>query len=85
MIIRLINALFNGYMTLLVLYALMSWFPELYESSIGKTIVKLVHPYISFFDRHIPSIGGLSFNVIIAAFVLQFIQRGLYSILSLFL
>ena len=75
-LVIIINYLFRAYSMVLVLYALLSWLPGARESSLGKLISKLAEPYIGIFDRHIPSIGGISFNVIIALFVLNLVQRG---------
>lgn len=84
-IITVINRLFQLYSTLLVIYALMSWLPGARESQIGQIINRLVRPYLDIFDRYIPSIGGISFNVIIALLVLNLIQRGLINLLFILL
>lgn len=80
MIIQIILQFFNAYQLLLVLYALMSWLPGARQSSFGQLVARLVRPYLDIFDRVIPPIGGISFNVIIALFVLQLIQRGVLSL-----
>lgn len=83
-ILSFVNNIFRIYSLLLVAYALMSWLPGARDSQLGRLIQKLVRPYLDIFDRFIPSIGGISFNVIIALFVLNFIQRGLiYIIINL--
>lgn len=81
-ILSLVNNLFYAYSIVLVIYALMSWLPGARESALGEFINKLARPYLDIFDRFIPSIGGISFNVIIAIFVLQFIRDGLIGILA---
>ncbi|MDO4432499.1 MAG: YggT family protein [Aerococcaceae bacterium] len=83
-IIQLVNRAFYAYNLLLVVYALMSFFPNAYETTLGKWVVRLVQPYIQLFDRYIPPVGGLSFNVVIAAFVLEFARKGLISVLLFF-
>ncbi|MGX7092438.1 YggT family protein [Hutsoniella sourekii] len=80
-IINLVNLVFRIYSTILVIYALMTWLPGAQDSQLGKIITQLARPYLDFFDRWIPSIGGISFSVIIGLIVLQFIQRGLISLL----
>ncbi|XJS09934.1 YggT family protein [Aerococcaceae bacterium WGS1372] len=84
-ILSLVNNLFYAYSIVLVIYALMSWLPGARESGLGQFINKLARPYLDIFDRYIPSIGGISFNVIIAIFVLQFIRDGLLWLLALIL
>lgn len=84
-ILSLVYNVFYAYSIVLVIYALMSWLPGARESGLGEFINKLARPYLDIFDRYIPSIGGVSFNVIIALFVLQFIRDGLVWVLSLIL
>lgn len=74
-LIRFIMSTITVYQGVLVVYALMSWFPKARESALGDLVNRLARPYISFFDRFIPPIGGISFNVIIALFVLQLLER----------
>lgn len=66
---------------ILIIYALMSWFPGASESALGQLVNRLVEPYLGIFDRMIPPIGGISFNVIIAILVLSLIKRGLLTLL----
>ncbi|WP_124057551.1 YggT family protein [Vaginisenegalia massiliensis] len=69
------------YQWLLIAYAIMSWFPDAYATPIGQFLIKLVQPFLNIFDRYIPSIGGISFNVMIAYFVLYLAQIGIGSLL----
>lgn len=73
--ITFINNAFRIYSWILIIYALMSWFPGARQSGLGDFISKLSRPYLDIFDRLIPPIGGLSFSVIIGLVVLQMIQR----------
>lgn len=84
-IISLVNNVFYLYSIVLVVYALMSWLPGARDSGLGQFINKLARPYLDIFDRYIPSIGGVSFNVIIAIFVLQLIRDGVIWILAVIL
>lgn len=81
LLLRLVDNLFSLYSIVLVMYALLSWLPNAYDSKIGQIIIKLARPYLDIFDRYIPSFGGISFNVIIALFALRFIQSGLRTLL----
>ncbi|QCI87388.1 YggT family protein [Vagococcus zengguangii] len=69
------------YSTCLVLYALLSWFPGGYQSKFGQFLTRICDPYLKIFDRFNLSIGGISFNIVVALFVLQFIERILIRIL----
>lgn len=84
-IIQIINQVFYVYSILLIVYALMSWFPNARQSSLGQLVSRLVRPYLDVFDRVIPPIGGISINVIVAIFVLELIQRGLIFIVVRFI
>ncbi|HBY90625.1 MAG: YggT family protein [Ruoffia tabacinasalis] len=81
-LLSLVSNLFQAYTLVLVVYALLSWLPGARESALGQFIVKLARPYLDIFDRFIPPLGGISFNVIIAIFVLRFIRDGLIWILA---
>lgn len=78
-IIRIINTAFNAYSLLLVLYALLSWFPMAHGSKFAEIISKLVRPYLQFFERF--RFGQLGFSVIIGLLVLRLAQAGLNNIL----
>lgn len=80
----LISKFIYYYQILLMIYALMSWFPNARQSKFGEIVTKLVRPYLDIFDRLIPPIGGISFNVIIAIFALDLIQTGLFTLLKWF-
>ena len=84
-LILLVHYGFYFYQMLLIVYALLSWFPGARTSGLGHLVERLVSPYLSIFDRLIPSIGGISFNVIIALLVLQLIERGLLTLLQFIL
>ena len=81
LLIRLVDSVFNIYSMVLVIYALLSWLPGAYESQLGQVIIKISKPYLDFFDRYIPPIGGISINVMIAIFVLQLIRNGVMGLL----
>ena len=81
LLIRLVDSVFSIYSMVLVIYALLSWLPGAYESQLGQIIIKISKPYLDFFDRHIPPIGGISINVMIAIFVLQLIRNGIMGLL----
>ena len=81
MIIALISKAIEIYTYVLVIYALLSWFPGAYESKIGQFIIKISRPYLSIFDRLSLSVGPIDFTIIVAIFVLQLAGRGLIIIL----
>lgn len=78
-LIRLIHLVFTAYQYLLVASALISWFPNARQSTIGAWITRLTEPYLQYFRGF--SIGGIGFGVIIGIIALQLVERGLIGIL----
>lgn len=68
------------YETIIVIYALLSWFPGAYNSYFGKLIAKVVAPFLNLIDRIVPPIMGMSFSPIIAILILEFLTRIIGSI-----
>ena len=64
----------------LIIYILMSWFPNARESSIGQILAKICEPYLEPFRKIIPSIGMMDISPIVAFLVLNFAQSGLHSV-----
>ncbi|MHC5226989.1 YggT family protein [Enterococcus sp. LJL99] len=69
------------YTAILVIYALLSWFPGAYESTLGRLLSKICEPYLSIFDRLNLRIGMVGLNVMIGILVLNLASRGLGIIL----
>jgi len=85
-IYKIVGTLFQIYFYMILVYVLMSWLPNVRESFIGELLGKLVEPYLAPFRRFIPPIMGMiDISPIIALFVLQLAQRGVYAILGYFL
>ncbi|MCI0130490.1 MULTISPECIES: YggT family protein [Enterococcaceae] len=80
--IALISKAITLYTYVLVIYALLSWFPGAYDSKIGQFIIRISRPYLSMFDRLNLSIGPIDFTIIVAIFVLQLAGQGLILILA---
>ncbi|MFD1900400.1 YggT family protein [Enterococcus termitis] len=84
-IVELISLLYLAvriYSGLLIIYALLSWFPGAYESTFGSLIARICEPYLSLFDRLNLNIGMIGFNVMIAIIVLNLAASGLGKILE---
>lgn len=71
------------YSVLLIVYILMSWFPNAYGSKFGQLLSRICEPYLDVFRRIIPPLGMISISGIVALFVLQLAERGLNAIFSL--
>ncbi|WP_161842431.1 YggT family protein [Candidatus Enterococcus huntleyi] len=73
------------YSLLLVIYALLSWFPGGYQSPFGKLLARLCEPYLSLFDRLNLHFGPIDFTIMAAILLLNFASRGLVILIGTFL
>lgn len=60
----------------LIIYILMSWFPNARETGIGQFLATICEPYLEPFRRIVPTIGMFDFSPIIAFFVLNLAAQG---------
>ncbi|MGY3749695.1 YggT family protein [Vagococcus acidifermentans] len=82
---KLFNLLFEVvhiYSIILVIYALLSWFPGAYDTALGRFIIKISRPYLSLFDHLNLSFGPIDFTIIVAILALELSSQGLYLIVS---
>ena len=84
-LIRLIYNAVDIYSLILVAFAVMSWFPGAYESSLGRWIVALVKPVLAPLQRLPLQIAGLDLSVWIAVLLVRFLGEQLIRILFFFL
>lgn len=78
-----LNQLVDAYILVIVVWCIMSWFPNARASRLGEVIDRLVEPYMRWFD-FIPPLGGISFAPMIAILVLYFVQAGLAALSAVF-
>jgi YggT family protein len=76
-VIGIIQQLIQIYSWALIVYILMSWFPNARENSIGRFLARICEPYLEPFRRIIPSFGMMDISPIVAFFVLNMATRGL--------
>ncbi|SFL59206.1 YggT family protein [Salibacterium qingdaonense] len=75
--------LLNGmqiYSYLIIIYILLSWFPNARESSIGKILGSVVEPYLEPFRRIIPPLGMIDISPIVAIVALHFARFGVMAL-----
>jgi YggT family protein len=65
------------YKWMLIIYILMSWFPNMRDSQIGAFLAKVCEPFLEPFRRIIPPIGMMDLSPLAAFFVLSFAPAGL--------
>lgn len=82
-LVQVVNGLFSLITMLVVIWCLLSWFPNIrwYDQPF-KTLDKIVSPILAPFKKVIPPIGNIDISPIIALFVLQGIQHILVSVLG---
>jgi YggT family protein len=76
----ILQRLIQIYSWALIIYILMSWFPNAKESSIGQFLARICEPYLEPFRRFIPPLGMIDISPIVAFLVLNFAQSGLASV-----
>lgn len=66
---------------LLVVYALLSWFPGAYDTSLGRIIRQIVNPILAPFRRLNLVFAGVDFSIIVIVLLLNFYLTILRNIL----
>ncbi len=79
-LIRLIEI----YSWVLIIYIILSWFPNARSSSFGEALGRICEPYLEPFRRIIPPIGMIDISPLVAFFVLHLASRGLFALVSWF-
>ncbi|ULT58513.1 YggT family protein [Neobacillus drentensis] len=79
-IFTLLIKLINIYSWALIIYILMSWFPNARETMIGRFLTRICEPYLEPFRKIIPPIGMMDISPIVAFLVLNFATTGLGSV-----
>ncbi|MGQ7461612.1 YggT family protein [Streptococcus suis] len=83
-IIVIVLKIVEIYSYLLLAYALLSWFPTLYTSNLGRMIRWLVEPIVKPFRRLPLQFLGLDWSVMVAMIALNIGTRLLLQLLFLF-
>ena len=68
---NVLSRLVYFYTILLVVYALMSWFPGAYQSKLGQLLGKICEPFLDLFRRLPLQFGGIDFSVMAAIIALN--------------
>ncbi|MDG7315911.1 YggT family protein [Streptococcus pneumoniae] len=82
-LIRMIYDAVDIYSLILVAFAVMSWFPGAYESSLGRWIVALVKPVLAPLQRLPLQIAGLDLSVWVAIVLVRFLGENLVRFLAM--
>lgn len=82
-LIRLIYNAVDIYSLILVAFAVMSWFPGAYASSLGRWIVALVKPVLAPLQRLPLQIAGLDLSIWVAIVLIRFLGENLVRFLAM--
>ncbi|BDS88971.1 YggT family protein [Streptococcus pneumoniae] len=82
-LIRMIYNAVDIYSLILIAFAVMSWFPGAYESSLGRWIVALVKPVLAPLQRLPLQIAGLDLSVWVAIVLVRFLGENLVRFLAM--
>lgn len=82
-LIRMIYNAVDIYSLILVAFAVMSWFPGAYESSLGRWIVALLKPVLAPLQRLPLQIAGLDLSVWVAIVLIRFLGENLVRFLAM--
>ncbi len=82
-LIRMIYNAVDIYSLILVAFAVMSWFPGAYESSLGRWIVALVKPVLAPLQRLPLQIAGLDLSVWVSIVLVRFLGENLVRFLAM--
>ena len=80
-LIRFIQNATDIYSWILVAFALLSWFPNAYETRAGRLLTNLVKPILQPLRRLPLSIGGLDFTVWVAVLLVHLLGNYLIRLL----
>ncbi|PLR77468.1 hypothetical protein CU633_10280 [Bacillus sp. V3-13] len=79
-VLLFLNSLIEIYSWALIVYILMSWFPNARESAIGQFLARICEPYLEPFRRFIPPLGMIDISPIVAILVLRLATGGLNTV-----
>jgi YggT family protein len=72
-----LQKLITYYSWALIVYILMSWFPNARDTFIGRFLARICEPYLEPFRKIIPPFGMMDISPIVAFLVLNFASTGL--------
>ncbi|KAA0548013.1 YggT family protein [Bacillus sp. BGMRC 2118] len=72
--------LLEFYSYALIVYILLSWFPNARETGFGRFLARICEPYLEPFRKFIPPLGMIDISPIVAIFLLNFAREGLIAL-----
>ncbi|USK71565.1 YggT family protein [Peribacillus asahii] len=80
LILSLFVTIIEVYSIALIIYILMSWFPNARESVVGQFFAKVCEPYLEQFRKFIPPLGMIDISPIVAILVLNLAKSGVFQL-----
>ncbi|AZB42853.1 YggT family protein [Bacillus sp. FJAT-42376] len=80
LVFSVISALLRVYVYAIIIYILMSWFPNAKDSKFGQILASICEPFLEPFRRIIPAIAMIDLSPIAAILVLNLAQGGVWSL-----
>ncbi len=82
MVANVVVQVVQFYITLIIGYVILSWFPVSgVLGDLHRVLASVVEPYLGLFRRIIPPIGMIDLSPIVAILVLQFLTRALVQLM----
>ena len=75
MISRLLDAIIEVYIILVIVYSLGSWFPQWTQNSFFDFLASIIEPPLEFIRRFVPPMGGLDLSPAVLIFILVVMQH----------
>ncbi len=82
LVLKIFVYLIEFYSIALIIYILMSWFPNARGSSIGQFLAKMCEPYLEQFRKIIPPLGMIDISPIVALLVLNLAKSGVFQLFN---
>ncbi len=77
LIFSVLDTLLTFFSFALIIYILLSWFPNARESSFGQILAKICEPYLEPFRKIIPPLGMIDISPLVAIIALNLARSGL--------
>lgn len=82
LVATLIGWVIEFYSIALIIYILMSWFPNARGTALGQFLANICEPYLEQFRKFIPPIGMIDISPIVALLVLNLAKDGVYQLFN---
>ncbi|WP_404409038.1 YggT family protein [Jeotgalibacillus malaysiensis] len=77
LVFSVLDTLLTFFSFALIIYILLSWFPNARESSFGQILAKICEPYLEPFRKIIPPLGMIDISPLVAIIALNLARSGL--------